>query len=59
MKLMLQKIHVVLLMFEYKFSGFSGNSKMQQSIREKLVLLHTQMRVEREQHLNKLLFNSL
>ena len=59
MKSTLQKLHVCLLMAEYKCLGFAGNMAAQQSALERIVCLHTRMRVEKEQVANKLLFENL
>ena len=59
MKLTLQKLHIVLLQTEDKLASFTGNFRVHQNSIEKIVQLHTQMRAEKEQCINKLLFNNL
>jgi hypothetical protein len=59
MKLTLQKLYEALLTAECKLLAAAGNESKKQNTVEKLVLLHTQMRVEKEQNINKLLFNNL
>lgn len=58
MKLTLNKLHNAFLTIEYKWAGTTGNTTAQQTAIEKMVLLHTRMRVEQEQYANKLLFNN-
>jgi hypothetical protein len=59
MKSTLQKLHICLLMAEYKCLGMSGHPAAQQNALERIVRLHTRMRVEKEQLANKLLFEHL
>jgi hypothetical protein len=59
MKLTFQKLHIALLMTEDIFASFTRNLTAHQNIVEKIVLLHTKMRVEKEQCANALLFNRL
>jgi hypothetical protein len=59
MKRPFQKLYMVILLTEYKFSALTGNLKAQQDSLEKLVLFRTHIRVEKEQDANKLLFNNL
>ena len=46
MKLILHKLQIAILFTEYKLATLIGNLKVQQNAIEKIVLLHTQMRVE-------------
>ena len=59
MKYSFEKLHLVLLVTEYKLTALTGNWKAQQDSLEKLVLFRTHLRVEKEQSANKLLFNTL
>ena len=58
MKLILHKLHIAILFTEYKLATLTGNLKVQQNAIEKIVLLHTQMRVEKDQEANRLLFTN-
>ena len=46
-------------MLELKFAAITKNAEVQQTILERMVLLHIQMRVAKEQNINKLLFSNL
>lgn len=59
MKLTLQKFHIAWLMLELKFAAITKNAEVQHTILERMVLLHIQMRVAKEQNINKLLFSNL
>jgi hypothetical protein len=59
MKRPFQKLYMALLMAEYRLVAFTRNYQAQQNSLEKLVLFRTQMRVEREQDANRLLFSNL
>ena len=58
MKLILHKLQIAILLTEYKLATLTGNVKVQQNAIEKIVLLHTQMRVEKDQEANRLLFTN-
>ena len=58
MKLTMHKLQNAFLTIEYKWAGTTGNITARQNALEKMVLLHTRMRVEQEQYANKLLFNN-
>jgi hypothetical protein len=57
MKLIFQKLYILILMIEDSLVTFTRNLSAHQNITEKIVLLHTTMRVEKEQNANELLFS--
>lgn len=59
MKLTLQKLNLALLNAVCKCATVSGNVKAKQDAIERIVMLHTRMRVEKEQLANTLLFSNL
>jgi hypothetical protein len=59
MKTTTQKLYLAMLVIEYRLAALSGNGRVSQNAIEKIVLLHTQMRVEKEHRINNVLFRNL
>ena len=57
MKLTYPEIQIAILQAKHRLAAMIGDEKMKQNILEKLVVLHTHNRVEREHHANDLLFH--
>lgn len=50
------KFRYALLLAEQKFALLTGNERLQQNIAENMVMLNTQIQVQREKDINQLLF---